>query len=43
MGDRSLNFIEVRSWCRALEISWVDFTREMDAALDGVDDQPSQD
>lgn len=33
MGDRALNFIEVRAWCGALEISWVEFTQQVDEAL----------
>lgn len=43
MGDRSLNFVEVRAWCRALDVSWVEFTREMDEMLGGVEEQPAQD
>jgi len=45
MGDRALNFIEVRAWCGALGISWVEFTRELDEMLgSGVEkpfEQPS--
>ncbi len=33
MGDRTLNFVEVRAWCLALELDWVEFTRKVDEAL----------
>ena len=33
MGDRALNFVEVRQWCRALGLSWVEFTRAVDDLL----------
>jgi transcriptional regulator with XRE-family HTH domain len=33
MGDRALNFIEVRQWCRALEVPWMEFTAQVDHAL----------
>ena len=42
MGDRSLNYIEVREWCLALEVSWVDFTREVDALLQVEDQEERQ-
>jgi transcriptional regulator with XRE-family HTH domain len=38
MGDRVLNFVEVRAWCLALGISWIEFTREVDALLAQIDD-----
>ena len=33
MGDRSLNLIEVRAWCRALGVSFPEFARELDELL----------
>ena len=33
MGDRSLNLIEVRAWCRALGVSFPEFVRELDELL----------
>jgi hypothetical protein len=39
MGDRVLNFVEVRDWCRALEISWIEFTQMIDESLENVQDQ----
>jgi hypothetical protein len=33
MGDRSLNYVEVRAWCQALDISWLDFTQNVDELL----------
>lgn len=43
MGDRALNFVEVRAWCRALGVPWVEFTLEMDQMLGDVEEQPPQD
>lgn len=37
MGDRALNFVEVRAWCRALGMPWVEFTTQMEALLAGLD------
>jgi transcriptional regulator with XRE-family HTH domain len=42
-GQRQLTVLELRDWCLALGISWVDFTREVDALLAQIDDsQPTE-
>ncbi len=33
MGDRTLNFVEVRAWILGLGLDWVEFTRKVDQAL----------
>jgi transcriptional regulator with XRE-family HTH domain len=32
-GERQLNIIELKEWCEALELNWIDFVRELDEAL----------
>ena len=33
MADWVINFTEVRAWCEALGLDWVEFTRTVDQAL----------
>ena len=33
MGDRTLNFVEVRAWVMVLGLDWVEFTRKVDEAI----------
>ena len=33
MGDRMINFVEVRAWCLALDLDWIEFTRKVDEEL----------
>ncbi len=40
-AKRALDLLEVRQWCQALGLSVVDFTRELDAALNATDAGPS--
>jgi len=42
MGDRSLNYVEVRAWCKALDISWLDFTQNVDELLAAVNGENIQ-
>ena len=34
-GERRLDVIELRNWCAALDVSFRDFSRELDKALAG--------
>ena len=36
-AKRALDLLEVRQWCQALGLSVVEFTRELDAALNAAD------
>ncbi|RYG60206.1 XRE family transcriptional regulator [bacterium] len=42
MGDRTLSYVEVRAWCRALEVDWTEFTRSVDALLAAADGEHIQ-
>lgn len=42
-GERQLNIIELREWCQALGISWVEFTREIDALLEAQETPSNED
>lgn len=37
MGDRVLNFVEVRAWCRALDVPWLEFSAKLDERLTELD------
>jgi len=36
-GERQLNIIELRDWCGALEMPWVEFVQRLDRELQGVE------
>ena len=41
MGDRTLNFVEVRAWVLAMNLSWVEFTQKVDEALAAQGELPA--
>ena len=36
-AKRALDIVETRAWCRAMNLGVVDFTKELDAALNAVE------
>lgn len=40
-GERQLNIVELREWCKALGISWTEFVKELDEAFEQMSDKRS--